>query len=67
MGFCVAARVMQRICPADHRRTLAALIAESLTLADALGLGRVSLSLNGALEDLTGHGVAPTGYEPAPH
>jgi len=57
---------MQSPSPTD-RRALAALIAESLSLADALGLGRVSLSLNGALEDLTGHGVAPTGYETAAH
>jgi hypothetical protein len=58
---------MQPISPMDHRRALAALIAESLSLADALGLGMVSLSLNGALEDLTGHGVPPAGYEPAAH
>lgn len=57
---------MQSPSPTD-RRALAALIAESLSLADALGLGRVSLSLNGALEDLTGHGVAPAGYETTAH
>jgi hypothetical protein len=57
---------MQTMSSTD-RRTLAALIAESLALADALGLGMVSLSLNGALEDLTGHGMAPVGYETAAH
>jgi hypothetical protein len=58
---------MQPISSTDRRRTLAAMIAESLDLADALGLGMVSLSLNGALEDLTGHGMPPAGYEPTPH
>jgi hypothetical protein len=58
---------MQPISPSDRRRALAAMIAESLSLADALGLGMVSLSLNGALEDLTGHGVPPTGFEAAAH
>lgn len=58
---------MQPISPPDRRRALAAMIAESLSLADALGLGMVSLSLNGALEDLTGHGIPPTGYEAAAH
>jgi hypothetical protein len=57
---------MQTMSSTD-RRTLAALIAESLALADALGLGMVSLSLNGALEDLTGHGMAPVGYETPAH
>jgi len=54
---------MQPTSSSDRRHALATLIAESLTLADSLGLGIVSLSLNGALEDLTGHGVAPAGYE----
>ncbi|GAA3724100.1 hypothetical protein GCM10022268_35300 [Sphingomonas cynarae] len=58
---------MQTISSPDRRRALAALIAESLSLADALGLGMVSLSLNGALEDLTGHGIPPAGYETAAH
>ena len=58
---------MQSFSPADRQRALATMIAESLTLADALGLGLVSLSLNGALADLTGHGLPPMAEKTAGH
>ncbi|MBJ6122618.1 hypothetical protein [Sphingomonas mollis] len=38
----------------DQRRALARLIAQSLDLADTLGLDMVGISLNGALEQLIG-------------
>ncbi|SFP86101.1 hypothetical protein [Sphingomonas rubra] len=42
----------------DRRQALAAIIAEALHLADSLDLSLVGISLTGALERLTGHGLA---------
>lgn len=43
----------------DERQMLAAIIAEALHIADQLELSTVGISLNGALERLTGQGLAP--------
>ena len=56
---------MQTFSPTDQHRQLAAMIAESLSLSDSLGLHRVGIGLNDALEQLTGFGYAPPGTEPA--
>lgn len=45
---------MQDLPHPDQRRTLARLIAQSLDLADTLGLDMIGISLNGALEQLVG-------------
>lgn len=45
---------MQDLPRPDQRRALARLIAQSLDLADTLGLDMVGISLNGALEHLVG-------------
>ena len=46
----------------EERRLLASIIVEALCLADQLDLDMVGISLNGALERLTGLGIA---VEPA--
>jgi len=50
---------MKDIRYGDEQRMLAAMIAEALEIADSLDLSMVGISLNGALERLTGHGLAP--------
>ncbi len=42
----------------EERRLLASIIVEALCLADQLDLDMVGISLNGALERLTGLGIA---------
>ncbi len=43
----------------DERHMLAAIIAEALHIADELELSTIGISLNTALERLTGGGLAP--------
>lgn len=43
----------------DEQHMLAAIIAEALHIADTLELSTIGISLNTALERLTGHGLAP--------
>lgn len=51
----------------DEQRMLAAIIAEALHIADALELSTIGISLNAALERLTGHGVAPEAFDTSVH
>ena len=44
-------------------QVLATKIAEILALCDDLGLSGVGISLNSALVQLTGEGVAPVGFD----
>lgn len=50
---------MKDIRYGDEQRMLAAIIAEALHIADSLELSTIGISLNTALERLTGHGLAP--------